>query len=503
MRKGYERIVNIVSMVLILVFGTLLCERYGLRLDLTAEKLYTLSPATKRLLESLDENINVKVFFSKDMPYPYNTRRRYVIDMLKDYSRLSGGKILLDIVNPKDQLGFEEEARIYGIPSVQMNAIENNQIQIKRVYMGVAFIKGDKIQTIPVIADVNQLEYQITSTIKNLLRETNKTIGILTGHDERPLNVLREYLKKQYEVKNVSAKADELKDLDLLVIAGPRKKFKDEELKAIDQFVVKGGKTLFLIDRVDANPQYGFGKEIKTGLEELLKKYGIEISAALVYDLSSGMINVSERRGGFVFTTIVPYPFFPKIINLNQESIITRNIETITLAFASPIKINNKDKALQIQWLAKTTERSGILEKPYYVAVGRRFIASEFSGPPSTVAVLVEGKIKSGFSNSEDKGLVREGESRFIVVSDSDFASDEMIEAPGNVQFVVNAIDWLAEDDTLISIRSKQVQARPIKQLSPGTQRILKYIIVLFPALLLVVFAALVWVYRRSRRAKL
>ncbi len=503
MKKTTERIINIASMVLILVFGTLLAERYGLRLDLTAEKLYTLSPATQRLLESLDENINVKVFFSKDMPYPYNTQRRYIIDTLKDYSRLSGGKILLDIVNPKDQLRFEEEARIYGIPPVQMNAIENNQIQIKRVYMGVAFIKGDRIETIPVIADVRQLEYQITSTIKNLLRETKKTIGFLKGNQEKPLHALKEYLKKQYEVKDVSPRAEDLKDIDLLVVAGPKTKLKDEELRAIDQYVVKGGKALFLIDRVDANPQYGFGREIKTGIEDLLKHYGVEIRPALVYDLSAGMINVSERRGGFVFTTIVPYPFFPKIINLNHESIITRDLETITLAFASPIEINKKDAQLQVEWLAKTTDRSGILEKPFYIAIDRKFNRDEFSGPPSTVAVLVQGRITSMYADSREKDLVKEGESRFIVVSDSDFASDEMIDAPGNVQFVVNAIDWLAEDDTLISIRSKQVQARPIKQLSPGTQRVLKYTIILLPAFLSVVFAALVWVYRKSRRARL
>jgi gliding-associated putative ABC transporter substrate-binding component GldG len=500
--KRAERLINIVSLVLILIFGTLVAERYGGRLDLTEKKLYTLSPATIKMLNTLNDTVNVKVIFSKDIPSPYSTQRRYVIDMLKDYSRASGGKIILDVINPKDSARFEEAARLYGIPPVQMNAFENNQIQIKRVYMGLAFIKGDRIETIPVLADVNQLEYQISSTIKTLMREHKKVVGFLSGHDEKPLGRLREYLKKQYDVKTVNPTDDDLKGLDLLVVAGPQKEFKDKELRAIDQFILKGGKALFLIDRIQADPQYGFGREIKTGIERLLKNYGIDIRPSLVIDLSAGMINVSERRGGFVFTTVVPYPFFPKIINLNRDSIITRDIDTITLAFSSPIE-TKKSKAVQYLWLAKTSERSGIVEAPFFVGITRRFSRRDFSGPSSIVALMADGKFRSMFADSKDKGPVKEGQSRMVVVSDSDFATDEMLSAPVNIQFVVNAIDWLSEDDSLISIRSKQVQARPIKQLSAQVERVLKYTIILVPAILAVFLAVVLWTYRKARRVRL
>ncbi len=502
--KRAEKVINIISLILILIFGTLLACRYGGRLDLTDKKLYTLSPATIKMLESLQDTVNVKVIFSKDIPAPYSTQRRYVIDMLKDYSRASRGRVVIDVINPKDTARFEEAARLYGIPPVQMNAFVNNQIQIKRVYMGLAFIKGEKIETIPVLADVNQLEYQISSTIKTLLREHKKTIGFLAGNDEKPLNRLREYLKKQYDIKTVNPNEDDLKGLDLLVVAGPQKEFKDKELKAIDQYILKGGKALFLIDRIQADPQYDFGREIKTGLERLLENYGIDIRPALVIDLSAGMINVSERRGGFVFTTVVPYPFFPKILNLNRGNIITRDIDTITLAFTSPIEIKSGDhKDINFQWLAKSSEKSGIVEAPFFVGITRRFSRKDFSGPPSIVAVVADGQFRSMFYDSKDKDLIKEGQSRIVVVSDSDFASDEMLSAPGNIQFVVNALDWLSEDDSLISIRSKEVQARPIKQLSPEVERILKYAIILLPAILAVVFGVLLWTYRKARRVKL
>ncbi|RMG69457.1 MAG: hypothetical protein D6710_08755 [Nitrospirae bacterium] len=500
--KNTERIINIVSLILILIFGTLLASRYGGRLDLTEKKLYTLSEATVKLIGNLKDNVNVKVLFSKDIPAPYSTQRRYVIDLLRDYSRLSGGRILIDEVNPKDTGAFEETARLYGIPPVQMNAFENNQIQIKRVYMGLVFIRGDRIETIPVIADVRQLEYQISSTLKALMRESKKTVGFLTGHDEKPLMGLKEYLGKQYDVKTLNLKEDELKGVDLLVVAGPQRELKEDELLVLDQYIMKGGKVLFAIDRVQADPQYGFGRELKTGIERLLKSYGIDIKPALVIDLSAGMINVSQRRGGFMFTTVVPYPFFPKIINLNQEALITRELDTITLAFASPIE-TEKREGVHYEWLAKTSERSGIVENPFYVGITRRFKEEDFSGPPSVVALQVQGSLNSLFANSDKKDILKKGQSRLVVISDSDFLSDELLQAPGNAQFIVNAIDWLSEDESLINIRSKQVEARPIKQLSPALQRLLKYTIVLLPSVLAVLFGILVWTYRRARRVKL
>jgi gliding-associated putative ABC transporter substrate-binding component GldG len=494
-------IVNLVSLIIILIFGTLLAERYYLNIDLTETRMYTLSEATKKMLKSLKDSITVKVFFSKDIPYPYNTTARYVMDILRDYRRLSGGKVLIDRVDP-DETTFERDASRYGIPPVQVNAIENDQIQIKKVYMGLAFVHADRIESIPVITDTSTLEYEVSSTIKTLLSEEKKTVGFTTGHGEKPLVRMKEFLKRQYNVKSINLKEEEPEGVDLLIIAGPTNKFEDNELYRIDQFIMKGGKVLFLVDRVQADLQYGFGRSIETGIEDLLQHYGIKIEPALVYDLSSGVVNISERRGGFIFTTLTRYPFFPKIVNLNREEIITRDIETITLGYTSPIEYT-ENKDLKFIVLARTSDHSGILRQPFYVAVNRRFRPEDFSGPPSSVALIAAGKFTTKFGDKKEKNIVKEGESRILVVADSEFATDEFIEAPGNAQFLLNCIDWLAEDDSLISIRSKKVESRPIRQIALSLQKTIKYATVLTPSVLTVIGGLIVWIVRKRRRRRI
>ncbi|RMG02424.1 MAG: hypothetical protein D6726_07580 [Nitrospirae bacterium] len=504
MRRGSTRVqiwINIISLILIFIYGTLLAERHFITRDMTEAGIYSLSDATVKLLKGLNDRLTIKVLFSEKIPYPYNTTTRYVMDMLNDYRRLSGGKIVIDVVDPGKKEEFEREAGLYGIPPVQVNAIENDQIQIKKVYMGLAFVHADKIETLPVVSEVKSLEYEVSSTIKSLITEKKKTIGFLTGHGEKPLQRVREFLSKQYEIKTVNTTENtEIKDVDLLVVAGPTKELKEDELFGIDQFLLKGGKALFLLDPVVANLQYGFGRENKTGVEELLSTYGVKIARSLVYDLSAGMVNVSQRRGGFIFTTLTPYPFFPKIIDFNRESIITKDIETMTLGFSSPIETEDNG-SIEVTPLIKTSEKSGVMTPPFYVSVERKFRRDEFDTPHQVLGVIVSGKLKSRFPEKED--AIKEGQTRFVLVSDSEFVSDEFIGAPGNAQFLLNAIDWLSEDDSLISIRSKDIESRPIKELEPSVQRLVRYLAVGIPPMASILLGLFLWFYRKGRRVSL
>lgn len=492
-------IINLVSILVIMIFGSLWAEKTLLNIDFTEGKLYTLSPATEEILKKIQRPVTVKVFFSKEIPYPYNTVSRYVLDMLRDYSRISGNRVRIERVDPDDER-FEKLAATYGIPPVQVNTIEASQIKIKKVFLGLGFVSEEKIETIPVITDVSDLEYRITSTIKRLLSEEKKTIGFIKGHGTFQCNVLRDALRQQYNLKDIDLKEEDLKGIDVLVVAGPKEKFKEEELLSLDQFILRGGKVLFLVQRVQGDLQFGFARPVETGIEELLKRYGIEVPPELVYDASAGMVNVSERRGGFIFTTVVPYPFFPKIINLNRDHIITKDVEALTLGYTAPVKDSTKGD-LQFISLARTSSRSGVLGRPLYVAFNRTFPAGSFAGPPQTVVALVAGRFKTAYEDKKPE--VKEGMSRIVVVGNGELADDDFIKAPANGQFLLNAIDYLAEDESLISIRSKQVQTRPIKKPSPALERAIRYATILLPPVVVVFCGIVIWGIRRSRRVQL
>jgi len=492
-------IINLLSLVVILIFGTLWAERTLVSFDLTEGRLYTLSAATKKIISNLKNPVTVKVFFSKEIPYPYNTISRYVLDILEDYKKISKGKIRVERVGPENEV-LQRKATTYGIPPIQVNAIEGDQIKIKRVFLGLAFVSSDKIETIPVITDVSDLEYRITSTIKSIISKEKKTVGFLKGHSVQQCLILKKALEKQYKVKELELKDEDLKGIDLLIIPGPTEKFNDNQLLALDQFILKGGKVLFLVQRIRGDLQFGFATVVNTGLEKLLEKYGIEIPGAVLYDASAGMVNVSERRGGFLFTTIVPYPFFPKIIELNRRNIITKNVEALTLGYTAPIN-DKTSNDLRFIPLARTSSRSGVLRQPLYVAFDRKFPPGSFSGPPKVVAALVTGRFKTAFKDKNPK--IKEGQSRIVIVGNAELATDEFINAPGNAQFLLNAIDYLVEDESLISIRSKQVQARPIKKPSESIEKVIRYTTVVLPPVLVFLTGIVIWSLRRSRRIEI
>ncbi|RME67444.1 MAG: hypothetical protein D6778_03255, partial [Nitrospirae bacterium] len=220
----------------------------------------------------------------------------------------------------------------------------------------------------------------------------------------------------------------------------------------------------------------------------------------VVYDASAGMVNVSERRGGFIFTTVVPYPFFPKIVNLNRDHIVTKDVEALTLGYTSPIK-DRTGKDLQFIYLARTTARSGLLGKPLYVAFNRTFPPGAFSGPPETVAALVAGRFRTAYKDKDPE--VKEGTTRIVVVGNAELADDDFIKAPENGKFLLNAVDYLAEDESLISIRSKQVKTRPIKKVSAGLEKVIRYATILLPPVIVVFGGMVIWGLRRSRRVQL
>ncbi|RME64335.1 MAG: hypothetical protein D6778_08135, partial [Nitrospirae bacterium] len=139
-------LINLFSLIVIVVFGSLWAEKTLLNIDFTEGKLYTLSSATKDILKKIESPITVKVFFSKEIPYPYNTVSRYVLDILQDYSRVSGNKVRIERVDPDDER-FEKLASTYGIPPVQVNTIEASQIKIKKVFLGLGFVSEDRIET--------------------------------------------------------------------------------------------------------------------------------------------------------------------------------------------------------------------------------------------------------------------------------------------------------------------------------------------------------------------
>ena len=154
------------------------------RTDLTKNKKYSISDASKKVVSSLSEPLTMKVFFTKNLPSPYNNIERYIHDLIEEYS-LHGNRYFnyqfYDVSPEENSIGRmseenRETAQNYGIYPVQIQTIEKDEVKFKKAYMGIVMIHGDIIEKIPTITSVNGLEYKLTTSMQKL---NNKVSALL------------------------------------------------------------------------------------------------------------------------------------------------------------------------------------------------------------------------------------------------------------------------------------------------------------------------------------
>ena len=173
-----------VVIVLLNVAGLTLFFRF----DLTANRIYSLSDASKQAVATLSEPLNIKVFFSKNLPAPHNNTERYLRDLLTEYAAQAGRYFNFTFYNVSQETDMgdqanqnREMARDYGISPVQIRVMENDELKFKNAYMGLVILHGDLIEKIPAITSTDGLEYQLTSAIRKL---NNKVSALLRQTDK-------------------------------------------------------------------------------------------------------------------------------------------------------------------------------------------------------------------------------------------------------------------------------------------------------------------------------
>ena len=187
MKKGKYSI-TILLFVLIIVVINLISEQLFFRLDLTENKQYTLSKATKNILKDLSEPVTVKAYFSKDLPSQLIKTRNDFREMLVEYGKLSGQKVVFEFISPDTDESREQEAMQNGIQPVMINVREKDQMKQQRAYMGAVLSIGERQEIIPVVEPGLAMEYTLSTSIKKLAVVNKPSVGFLQGHGEASRN---------------------------------------------------------------------------------------------------------------------------------------------------------------------------------------------------------------------------------------------------------------------------------------------------------------------------
>lgn len=526
-KYGSNTLAFIAIIIGILVLINFLSSRRFLRFDLTEDKRYTVSKATKNVIKSLDDIVTITAYYSTE-PADVAKIRREIKDVLDEYKAFSQ-KLQIDFINPADfDDAQKQELRFKGIPEVQVNVLKKDKAEIANVYMAISVGYSGKEEVLPVVRSTSNLEYELTSTIVKVTTKEAKTVGFLTGHDEFNINAqeqgqqqFRSLLDKsasgQYNLTTVDLQTGEPVDetVTTLVVAGPKQELTDREKYEIDQFIMRGGRAIFLVDPVTMQPGSVQATPLSTGLNDLLEHYGVRLGNNVIADLR---FHDTVRLQQGLMTVIQNYPYFVKIItgNFSKEHAVTNQLEVLTLPWTSSLELLERE-GITATPLAKTSEFGKSSQGFYNLMPGTPIPQTDLQ--VYTVAAALEGKFKSFYAdkeipsvgsdtdvdgeddtatseqNSEDRTTITESaNTQILVLGNAQFLTQL---SPPSIEFFLNSIDWLTLGDTLIGIRSHTITNRPLKDASGIEKNLIKYMCTIGIPLLVVLFGLVRYILKR------
>ena len=464
--------------IAIIIVINLLGNEFHLRWDLTEDRQYTLSDATKDILDDLEEPVTVKAYFSKNLPPHINKTRQDFQDILIEYSSLADGQLMYEFIDPNAQEANEQDATQKGIQPVLINVREKDQVKQQKAFLGATVQLGDETEVIPFIQPGAAMEYALSTAIKKISIEKKPEVGFLQGHGEPSLaemGQVQEQLNVLYnaiEIRLTDSTAIPV-NIKTLAILRPTDSIPKNHLQQLDSFLERGGRLLVGINRVQAEVRTMYGISQNTGLETWLDSKGINVMENFIVDAKCGSVTMPQQFGGFTLQTNVSFPYVPIIGTFSQHP-ITAGLETVMFEFANEIKFNG-DSSVNFTPIAYSSDLSNTLPAPQMLSVEKQWTEADFPRQNIPVAAAVEKISGSPF--------------RIVVIGDGDFPvngppQQQRRLQQDNVSLLSNSIDWLQDDTGLIELRTKGVVSRPIRELDETTRILLKYSNFLIPIVL-------------------
>ena len=466
-RLAYRRLrLGTATAALLALVATLLGSSLPGRIDLTRDNLFTLSQGTRSIVSGLDDLVNVKLFVSRDLPLEVQSSVRDVRDVLADLEGAADGAVQVSELYPDRDDRADEEARALGIGPIEFNVLRDDEFQVRRGWFGLAIQYADAQETIPVISRTEDLELRLATAISTLTRDRTPLIGWGSGAGLRgqfEFQLVRQALAERFEFEGVPLDADSMglvpaiPEVDLLVVATPNAPLSELAVSRIEDHLSSGRPALLMLKRHQLNPQAPTTVPMDTGLEDLLAEAGVTLEPAIAYDLRSSQRIQTGQQG--MFSLVQNYPYWPIALPATDHPTV-RDLNAMTLGWPTPLSLDSTSAAVPL-WM--TTASGGSVPAGTSIAPDSPLRPDPQSLRPQVLAAAIPDDAASG-------------RGRLVVVGDASFLEDQFLRAdPQNLAFFANALDWLAQDENLIDIRSKNRMPPPLVFASDSGQALLKW----------------------------
>ncbi len=527
-RSSVKKPLMIIGVVALI---SVLLSLLNIRVDLTEDKRFTLADPTKKILRELDKDVHVDVFLDGEMPVGFKKLRRSTEQYLDEFRITSGRKVSFGFINPSESSDAAERNRYHdelvsrGLMPVNVMASdgEGGRTQ-KRIFPSMTITCGKTVipvnflrnnPTLPaetnLLHSTEGLEYEIIQAIATATADSVPRVAFIEGHgelDEIYVADLTLELAKFYNIDRgmIGGKPGIIERYSAIIIAAPKLQFDEKDKFIIDQYIMNGGRVLWLAEEVIVNADsLLLGSTVALyeplSFDDMLFRYGARINPVIIQDAECLVIPLRiNGPGGEAQYVPAPWVYYP-LLKPSQSHPVTRNLNRVKAEFANSIDTVGRDPGVKKHILLTTSDHTRTVSPPQVISLQEadevipeeQFIAGELP-----VALLLEGKFKSAFTNRMTESIIGEAgrnivteskPTKMIVVADGDIIRNEVtwngsVAEPltlgldrytqqtfGNKDFLVNCINYLVNDNGLIEMRSREIKPRLLDQARTREQR--------------------------------
>jgi len=518
-----DKFINKILILLIIICINILSLYYYYRWDVTSTKAYSLSTASKNIINQLDDTVKIRLFFSSKIPPQVENIKKYTKDLLTEYQTYSKGNIYFEFINPQSEEKFISEARLADIPPTRITVYEENSVEQREIYMGMAIVYKDRFDLIPFIADSEGLEYRITTIIKKMIDPTQRHIAYFQPlqewekPDENYLLPIPENISELYNIlyddTTILDRADLFRPLpsstDLLIINAVKDSLHFVQLYNIDQFIMRGKPVIFFTDRYSADPNNSPAILFDNNLLDMLRFHGIYVKPNLVMDAHCMTMSTYRMQNNVLVPVDFNYPFYPIITTFTDSLAIGYNIKEVNTYYTSELHYARKD--LKNTPLLLTSAISSDLGGQIIDIDYRRYAnidyARTFLHNQKPVMNLFTGPLNSYFAEKEVRSqgyLPKTNSAQIIVAGTTSLLDNDLLQNfSGNRNLILNIIDHLTGYQDFIYMRTRNLSYSPLKEPPPYPhfKDIVKYGNLTLPVGLIFVFALVFRVvFKRHQR---
>jgi len=543
--------------VVILILLNFIGSKLFFRLDLTSENRYTLSKATKQMVEDLDDVVFVRVYLDGDLPAGFKRLRNSTKELLDELRAVSSENIQYEFIDPSADPDQKVRNDVYrqlskmGLQYTNLEYMEGDKKLEKIIFPGamVAYknkeiplqLLKSKIGANPEVMlnnSVQQLEFEIANAIRKLTIDVKPKIAFIEGQGElKELDVkdITFELSQFYNVERIriNQQLDALNNVDAIIIAKPDSLFDEKDKFIIDQFIMRGGKCLWLIDQLQVNHDslqknsftFAIGRSLN--IDDQLFKYGARINSDLVLDLQSSPIPVVLGYiGNQPQQKLFPWYFYPLVIPISDNPLV-KNLNAVRFQYGSSVDTIAKP-GIKKTFLLHSSKYTKMLNSP--VRVSLNILRDEpqmeqYNKPHVPMAVLLEGEFESVYKNRLPQNLLENNLIKFkekskatkmIVIGDGDIIRNDIVMSTGkpyplgydrfsdniyaNKNFILNCMNYLLDDSGLISVRGKEIQLRLLDKGKLAKEKAAWQFLNIFIPILLVIVSAILLFFIRKRK---